>query len=132
MNPGAGPSTAGLRDAAQQVLATLVDIGHSRLELLTVELEEERLRLARLWVVATCTMFFGFVGVVLFAAWIVLLCDPAHRFAALGALTALFLAACVAGAWQWRRHVAQKPPLLQATLDELRNDSAVLRGGTAP
>lgn len=127
MSPADGPSTAGLRDAAQQVLATLIEIGQSRLELATVELEEERLRLARLWIVATCTLFFAFVFCVLLAGWIVLLLDPAHRLAALGGLTTLFLAAGLAGAWRWRRLVVDKPPLLQATLAELRNDRAALR-----
>ena len=78
---------------AQQVLATLVGIGQSRLELITVELEEERLRLARLWIAAAVTLFFGFVAQVLLAGWIVLACDPADRLAALGALSAGFAAA---------------------------------------
>lgn len=127
-----GAPTAGLRGAARQLLGTLIDIGQSRLELVTVELEEERLRLARLWVVATCTLFFAFVGVVLLAGWIVLLCDPANRLAALGALTALFVAAGVAGAWRWRRLVVNKPPLLHATLAELRNDRAALQARGEP
>jgi uncharacterized membrane protein YqjE len=126
MRTADGDPTAGLRGAAQQVLATLVDIGRSRLELVTVELEEERLRLARLWVAATCTLFFAFVGLVLLAGWVVLLFDPANRLAALGALAALFIAAGIIGAWRWRRLAGRKPALLHATLAELRADRTVL------
>jgi hypothetical protein len=84
-----GPSAAGLRNAVQQMLATLVGIGQSRLELISVELEEERLRLARQWIAVTATLFLSFVALVLLAGWIVLVCDPANRLAALGALIAL-------------------------------------------
>lgn len=126
------PDSGGLRDAASQVLATVLDIGRGRLELIAVEIEEERLRLARLWVVATCTLFLAFVGVVLLASWIVLLCDPEHRVAATGAVTAAFLAAAGVAGWQWRRLSANKPPLLDATLAELRNDRTALRASRSP
>jgi uncharacterized membrane protein YqjE len=117
----------GLRDAASRVLTTLVDIGRGRLELIAVEIEEERLRLARLWIVATCTPFLAFAGVVMLAGWIVLLCEPANRLVALGALTAAFLAAALVAGWQWRRPSARKPPLLNATLAELHNDRTALQ-----
>jgi uncharacterized membrane protein YqjE len=122
----AAPDSTGLRDAASHVLATLLDIGRGRLELVAVEIEEERLRLARLWIVATCTLFLAFVGVVMLAGWIVLLCEPAHRLAAVGALSAVFFAAALVAGWQWRRLSMHKPPLLDASLSELRNDRAAL------
>ncbi len=132
MGSAGGDPTAGVRGAAQQVLATLVDIGRSRLELVTVEIEEERLRLARLWIAATCTLFFAFVGLVMLAGWIVLLCDPANRLTALGAFAALFMVAGVVGAWRWRRLAGRKPALLHATLAELRNDRAMLQARAEP
>jgi uncharacterized membrane protein YqjE len=122
----------GLRDALARMLATLLDIGRGRLELVAVEIEEERLRLVRLWMVATCTLFFAFVGVVSMAAWIVLLCEPADRATALGMLTGVFAAAGALGAWQWRRLGTQRPPLLHATLAELRKDGAALQGHAPP
>lgn len=123
---------AGLRDAAQHVLATLIDIGQSRIELVTVELEEERLRIARLWIACTGTLFLAFVATLLLAGWIVLLVEPRHQLAALGGLTALFVAATAVAAWQWRRLMQRKPPLLHATLAELRRDSAALQARHAP
>jgi len=122
----------GLREAASHVLATLVDIGRSRLELVTVELEEERLRLARLWIAATCTLFLAFVTVVMLAGWIVLLCEPAQRAAVLGVITAAFGAAATAAAWRWRQLGECRPALLDATLTELRNDRAALHAPAQP
>lgn len=112
----------GLRAAAQQVLADVVEIGRTRLELATVELEEERLRLARLWVGATVTLFLLFAGVVLAAAWIVMLCPPEQRVTALGVLAGAFLVAAGVAGWRWRQLSADRPPLLHATLGELRRD----------
>jgi uncharacterized membrane protein YqjE len=124
-------ATAGLRGAAQQVLADVIEIGRTRLELATVELEEERLRLARLWVGATVTLFLLFVGVVLAAAWLVMWCPPEQRLLALGVLAFAFLAGAGAAAWRWQRMVATRPPLLQATLAELRRDERGLARGAA-
>ncbi len=112
----------GLRDAAQQVLADVIEIGRTRLELATVELEEERLRLARLWLGAAVTLFLLFVSVLLAAAWLVWLCPPEQRLLALGGLALAFFAATGVSAWRWRRFAASRPPLLHATLAELRQD----------
>lgn len=114
--------TAGLRGAAQQVVADLIEIGRTRLELATVEIEEERLRLARLWVGAAVTLFLVFVGIVLAAGWVVLVCPPDQRALALGLLALGFLAAAGYSAWRWQRDAANRPPLLHATLAELRQD----------
>jgi len=113
---------------ATRILGTLLDIGRTRLELATVELEEERLRIARLQVLAACALFLTFVAVVLLVAWTVLVVDAAHRPAALGVLAAAFLLAALVAGWRWRDAAANKPPLLHATLAELRNDVEALRG----
>ena len=124
--------SSGWRVAALQVLGSLIDIGRTRLELVTVELEEERLVLARLWIAAAFTLFLLFVGLVLAVGGIVLLCAPADRPAALGSLSALFLVAALAAAWQWRRLRLRRSPFLHATLGELRHDGGALPGVVAP
>lgn len=121
-----GSDGSSLRDAAQQVLASLLDIGRTRLELVTVELEQERIRIARLWILATVSLFLLFVGLVLGAGWIVLLCEPQDRVLALGLLSLSFLLTAAVAAWYWRRLATGRPPLLSSTLDELRLDGAAL------
>ena len=115
---GSGP----WRQAAQRVLGSLIDIGRTRLELVTVELAEERLRLARRFVGAVVMLFLLAIGVLLGVAWIVLWCPPADRLATLGALAAGFLGAAAWAAWRWHRLANDAPPLLQATLAELARD----------
>lgn len=121
-----------LRGAARQVLATAIGIGQSRLELVTVELEEERLCLARLWIACTITLFFGFLGAVLLAAWFVMWCEPENRLLALAALAGGAAAAAGLAAWRWHVLAAGKPALLHATLEALRQDRAACAGLVKP
>jgi uncharacterized membrane protein YqjE len=129
----AGPAlTDDLPAAARQVLATLMSIAQSRLALATVELDEERLRVARLWMACTATLFFGFLGAVLLTAWVVLWSEPMNRLTVLAVLTAAAAAAAGLAAWWWRDLAATKPPLLQATLHALRDDGAAWFGSPKP
>lgn len=112
--------------AGRRMLAGLIDVGRTRLELATVELEEERLRIARLWIISAITLFLLFVGTVLAAAWVVVLCGPQNRTLVLGLLSASFLAAGALAAWWWQRAAARKPALLHATLQELEQDRRLL------
>jgi uncharacterized membrane protein YqjE len=132
MAPSDRASGGGWGEAARQVLGSLVDIGHTRIELAAVELAEERLRIARLCVGAVLTLFLLGVGLLLAVAWIVLWCEPAQRLAALGGLAALFLAAAAYAAWRWRELSTDAPPLLQATLAELDRDRAAWANRSAP
>jgi uncharacterized membrane protein YqjE len=126
--PPDAPVVGALRGAVDRALATVVDIGRNRLELATVELVEERLRLARLAIVAIGTLFFAFASLCAVTAAIVLVLEPADRPLALGLAAALFGAVAGLGAWRWHHLIATRPPLLQATLAELNADGAALRG----
>lgn len=117
-----------LRDAVGRTLATLVDIVQTRLELASVEFEEERLRLGGLALAAACTLFFAFAALTAFTVALVLWCPPESRPAVLAAAGALASLVAVAAAWRWRHLAATRPPLLQATLAELQADGAALRG----
>ncbi len=121
-------ATAGLRQAAREVLATLVDAGQTRLQLAATELEEERLRLARLLLCATGALFLLGVGIVLAAGALVLWCAPENRLLALAGLSLAFVFTGLLAVWHWLRLAQAKPPLLNATLGELRQDADSLRG----
>jgi uncharacterized membrane protein YqjE len=112
--------------SAQALLAGLLDIGTSRLALARVEIEEERLRLAGLLIWACVGLFMLGVGLVLLALLLVLLAWNGPREWVLGGLTLAYLLAAAAACWRWRRLSANKPPLLAATLAELKRDQAAL------
>lgn len=119
-------ATAGLRQAGRELLATLLDIGRTRLQLAATELEEEQLRLAGLLAGAVLMLFLLGVGTLLAAGWLVLAVEPAQRLATLGALALLFLGAALVALLRLRQRLARKPPLLQATLAELDKDHQAL------
>lgn len=110
------------------LLATVIGIGRTRLELLSVEVREELNRAAELavWgVVAVLAAAGGllFAGLaIIFAFW------DTHRILAAVLVTAsYFLLAIVAGLVV-RSRLRSRPPFLHATLGELARDEDELRG----
>ena len=112
----------GLLESLSTLAATLVAIVHTRLELLSTDVEEDRAHVLSLLVLALAALFFIGVGVVLAAILIVVVFWDSHRLLALGSLAGFFLAAGV-GAWAYALHKARtKPRLFAATLSELLKD----------
>jgi uncharacterized membrane protein YqjE len=103
----------------------LLTIGENRLELLAVEVQEERERLLRAILLALGVAAFGLLaGVALTGTIVVLLWDFSH-VAVLLALTGLYGAAA---AFLYRRLTVllRDWKTLSATLDQLRKDCACL------
>jgi len=121
----------GLLGSARRVLATLLEIGQTRLQIASTELEEERLRLAELMLWATFSLFFLGVGLVLASLLLVMLFWEGQRELVLATISAVFL---IVGAWAgmtWRRKSRNKPALLATTIAEFKRDRAAL-GGRSP
>jgi len=121
----------GLIGSARAVLVALLDIGQTRLQLASTELEEERVRVAELLLWAGAALFFLGVGLVMAALLLVLVLWDGPRVLALALVAGGFLAAGVALAMGWRRKTRTKPPLLATTLAELRRDRDALLGADA-
>lgn len=108
-------------------LDTLLGAAQTRLALLTVELQEEKLRLARLLFMTVLTaLFLGFAAV--FAAlWVTVALWDDHRLLALGLSTGLFLVLGLAAASVAARTVAAGSRLFAASLAELDKDRDALK-----
>ncbi|HUX30199.1 MAG TPA: phage holin family protein [Thiobacillus sp.] len=112
----------GLLESLSTLAATLVAIAHTRLDLLSADVEEDRAHVLSLLVLALATLFFIGVGVVLGTILFVVAFWDSHRLLALGSLAGFFLAAGV-GAWAYALHKARtKPRLFAASLSELLKD----------
>jgi len=107
-------------------LDNLLAAAQTRLELLTVELQEEKLRLARLlFMTVLAALFLGFAAV--FAAlWITVALWDSHRLLALGLSTGLFVTLGVAAATVAARTVAAGSRLFAASINELNKDRSAL------
>ena len=123
----------GLLGSARAVLVALLEIGQTRLQLASTELEEERLRIAELLLFATAALFFLGIGIVLVTLLLVLLFWDGPRALVLALAAAGFLAIGAGLAAAWRRKAAAKPPLLASTLAELQRDrEALIQHSTGP
>ena len=109
------------------LLATTVEIGHDRLELLTIELREELQRTTALLVWGCIALFAASVGVVFTGLSIILAFWDTHRVLA-AVLVALGFFALAAGAGLvLGSRLRSRPPFLAATLGELARDRDELR-----
>jgi uncharacterized membrane protein YqjE len=124
----ASPAT-GLVGSVRALLAGLVEVGQTRLQLASTELEEERIRLAELLICAIAALFFLGIGIVLAAVLIVVVFWDGPRVEALATVTALFVGVGIWLAVSWRARARAKPKLLAATIAELKRDRDALRGG---
>jgi uncharacterized membrane protein YqjE len=114
-----------LAATSKQFTRRLLTIGENRLELLTVEVQEERERLLHAFLLALGVAAFGLLaGLALTAAIVVLLWAWSH-VAALLALTCLYGAA---GIYLYRRltGLLRDWQTLSASLDQLQKDRACL------
>lgn len=122
-----GDRRGGLFDSLKALAASLVAIAHTRLELLSTELEEERVWLVSTLAWALVALFCAGLAIVLAAAWVVAVFWDTHRLLALGILTGGFFLAAVLAALAVLAKVRAKPRLFAGSLAELAKDHEQLR-----
>jgi uncharacterized membrane protein YqjE len=119
----------GLFGSLRRLLDTTIGIVGTRLELLSTEVAEERLNLARMVVVALGALFCLQVGVILAVLFAVLVVGTGDRLTAIGiAALVLLLVGLVGLLWLWR-WLKTRPPVFATTLAELRKDRERLGRG---
>ena len=111
------------------LLATVLSIGRTRLELLTVEVQLEIRRTAELAIWLMVAVQAAWVGLIMAAFWVIVFFWDTHRLLAAGLVTAAFLTLALGAALVLIGKIRSKPPFLEATLAELDRDSRRLRGG---
>lgn len=117
--PGGGK---GLLESLTTLAATLVAVAHTRLDLLSANLEEEREHVISLLGTMLAALFCLGVGAVLATILLVVAFWDTHRLLVLGTLAGFFLAAGMA-AWGVAMYkVRTKPRLFSASLAELLKD----------
>ncbi len=112
----------GLLDSLSSLAASLLAIAHTRIELLSIDLEEEREHLQLLLVSALSALFCIGIGVLLSTMLLVAIFWDTHRLLVLGLLAAFFFVVGIA-TWAHAMHRAKsKPRLFAASLSELLKD----------
>lgn len=123
-------ASEGLFESLKTLSVSLVSIVHTRLELLSTDVAEEREQLTSFLVLVLVALGCFGVGVVLLAMLVVVAFWETHRLLALAGMTGLFLAAGVGLGWFALHRVRTKPRLFEASLAELSKDRQQLRSGS--
>jgi uncharacterized membrane protein YqjE len=119
---------SGLIDSVQRLFATLVAVLHNRLELLAIEVEEEKRRLLRCMAWGAAAILLSVVSMVFLALFVTALLWDAHRLTALAVITVIFIGSGALAWWQARAYARSAEGALASTLDELLHDYASLTG----
>jgi uncharacterized membrane protein YqjE len=101
-----------------------------RLELFTVELQEEKFRLIQTFLWISAAVFAAMMVITFASLTLVYLFWETARLAVLGGLTAVYAGALVAIVIACRRFLARQPSPFAATLHEIGEDRACIRTGS--
>jgi uncharacterized membrane protein YqjE len=112
----------GLFDSAKSLLATLIAIVHTRLELLSTELQEEVGRVALMLLWGAVALFFVFLAIAFLALLILIAFWDDHRLLVAALLAGLFLVLAVVAGFAAQKQIAAKPRAFDASLNELAKD----------
>ena len=129
---GSAPGRRGLFVSANGLLGTGVALLHNRLELLGVELAEERARLLSLLTYGGAAFLCLAAGLIFLAVFLTVLMWDNNRLLALGVFSALFLGAGIASLMLTMSLARSGSKLFSASLAELRKDNQTLTPGDAP
>ena len=121
-------ASGGLLASLRALGATLLDGAATRIELAIVELREEGERRKALLLLAIVGGIFLGMGLLLATFFVIVLFWDTYRLAAIGAMTALYLAIGAGAFLKMRRDARAAPRPFEATLREITADRDMLRG----
>ncbi len=115
-------ASKGLLGSLAAFVSTMLGVAHTRLELLSTDLEEDRAHLLALVCWYAGAMFCLGLGLVLLAIFVVVAFWETHRLISLGILAVFFLLMGLLAYVFARRSAKSKPKLFSASLLELLKD----------
>lgn len=120
-------TSAGLFHSLSSFVGTLVSVAHTRLQLLTTELQEEVQRAAQLLVWAFISLFAAMMALFLGALTVIFVFWDTHRLLAALLMTGVLLGIAIAAALVLQSKLKSRPAMLDETLAELAKDRERLR-----
>ena len=116
---------AGIFASLRGLLKTVLAIAQNRLELLLVELQQERWRFFDALLLAGAVLILSAMSLMVATITLVVVCVEAKRLDLLVALMLLCLAATIVAFWRLRKRLKTWAPF-SGTLTELKKDKACL------
>ena len=121
------PASSGLFGNLRGLADGLLQSAHDRLELLTVELHEEKYRLIQIFIWISAIVFFAMLTMVFASLALVVVLWETSRVAVVCSLAAAYLIATVVAVIGFRRSLKRQPRPFEASLRELREDRECIR-----
>ena len=103
-------------------------LARQRLELASLDVEEELLRIVALLAGALVAALLAALALAAAAAWVIVYFWDGARLAAVAGVTVVFAAAACTAAWRLARAWREKPRFLAATLAEFDKDREQCEG----
>ena len=122
--------SGGLFGSIRRAADTCLSGVHNRVELLSVELQEEKLRLVRLLLWTGAALFSAFLAITIMTVAIVALVPDESRKAVLWGFAVLYVIVTIVICIKLRTEMKSAPPPLADTIGELKKDVEALRGGS--
>jgi len=120
----------GVMDAAKRMLATIIALVHTRLELFTTEIEEEIQRAASILLWALVALFFGSLAVLMIAVTVLIVFWDNNRVLVACLITGTFIVLTGVFAMLARARLKSKARFMEASIEELKRDREALERGT--
>lgn len=114
--------STGLMESLKRMAGTLLVILQTRIELLSNEVEEERLHIGRMFLYGSVALLFFGLAIMLLTVFILVLFWDSQRLLVVGGLAALFLVAGLLACNALRRVARERSKLFSTSLAELAND----------
>lgn len=105
----------------------LLASGQERLELFSVELQEEKFRLIQIFIWISAAFVAGVMAITFASITLVYLFWDTARLAVLGGLTVFYSATLIVCIIAFRRYLARQPEPFAATLHEIGEDRECIR-----
>jgi uncharacterized membrane protein YqjE len=121
--PGASGLLGSLRGFADGVVASV----HDRVELLSVELQEEKHRLVQTFIWISAIVFLAMLALTFASFAIVVLLWETARVTVVVGLAVLYIVALIGAVIGFKRFLARQPKPFAATLGELKQDRECIR-----
>ena len=122
-----GEHSGGLFSSVRRVADTCVSSVHNRVELLAVELQEEKIRLVRLLLWTGAALFAAFLAITVITIAVVFVVPEDKRTIALIGFGVIYALVAIVIAVKLRGEVRNAPPPLADTMSELKKDLQSLR-----
>ena len=121
------PGSSGLLGSLRGFADGLISSVHDRIELFSVELQEEKHRLIQTFIWAAAVVMLALLTVLFASFALVALFWETARVAVVSILLAVYLAGLIAAIVGLQRFLKRQPKPFQATMAELREDRSCMQ-----